>query len=118
MSAQELDSFRAFDECWIHKSGGFGYALADWLPHSRLKPEARIAQSKSIWRKCYKREPVDNIICFGAGSGDEAVAFASHTIPHLRVFAMDAHPKTYTCLKKTLNHNALDDVVAVNCAVA
>jgi len=66
----------------------------------------------------YKYEPRkgDIILDIGAGIGDDAIYFSDIVGKEGKVIAIEAHPHTYRCLKKTIEANNLENVVAINVA--
>ena len=59
----------------------------------------------------------DVVIDIGAGIGDDAVIFSRLVGPTGCVVAIEAHPRTYRCLQKTVELNALNNVITLNVAV-
>ena len=101
----------------------------DWH-NCRLKihlvsPELNVSSYKAIkaavedyWFFSYSPKAGDTIIDIGAGIGDDAVAFARAVGVNGRVIAIEAHPKTYRCLIKTIKANRLKNITALNIAVS
>jgi FkbM family methyltransferase len=90
-----------------------------------ISPELSVASWKEIqsavndfWCHDYQPQLGDTIVDIGAGIGDDAVAFSRLVGKNGRVIAIEAHPHTYRCLVKTIKANRLDNVIAVNAAVA
>ena len=70
------------------------------------------------WCHSFSPRPGDTIIDIGAGIGDDSVVFSRKVGRNGRVIAIEAHPSTYRCLLKTIKANHLDNVTAINAAVA
>lgn len=90
-----------------------------------VSPELSVASWKEVqsaandyWCHDYQPQLGDTIVDIGAGIGDDAVAFSRLVGKNGRVIAIEAHPHTYRCLLKTIKANRLDNVIAVNVAVA
>ena len=90
-----------------------------------VSPELSVASWKEVqsaandyWCHFYQPQQGDTIVDIGAGIGDDAVAFSRLVGKNGRVIAIEAHPNTYRCLLKTIKANRLDNVIAVNAAVA
>lgn len=90
-----------------------------------VSPELSVASWKEVqsatndyWCHDYQPQLGDTVVDIGAGIGDDAVAFSRLVGKNGRVISIEAHPLTYTCLLKTIKANRLDNVIAVNAAVA
>lgn len=70
------------------------------------------------WCAFERPRPGDTIIDVGAGIGEDAVVFSKLVGPRGRVISIEAHPKIFACLQGTIERSGLDNVVAVQCAVA
>ena len=70
------------------------------------------------WCYDYMLKEGDVVIDIGAGIGDDAVVFSRLVGPKGRVIAIEAHPRTFRCLLKTIESNSLSNVVAINVAVS
>lgn len=69
------------------------------------------------WCHAYRIAPGDTVIDVGAGVGDEAVVLSRMVGPAGRLVAIEAHPATFRCLRKTVEANGLDNVLALNVAI-
>jgi FkbM family methyltransferase len=67
------------------------------------------------WLYCYVPKEGDTVLDVGAGIGEETVIF-SRLAGH--VISVEAHPRTFRCLEKTIAANKLDNVTATWCAIA
>ncbi|HYN95249.1 MAG TPA: FkbM family methyltransferase [Pilimelia sp.] len=65
----------------------------------------------------YVPGPGDVVLDIGAGTGEEVRVFAGLVGDTGRVVCVEAHPRTYRCLTKTVVHNRLANVSTVHCAV-
>lgn len=70
------------------------------------------------WCYDYVLKTGDVVIDIGAGIGDHAVVFSRLIGPQGRVIAIEAHPRTYRCLLKTIKSNNLHNVIAINVAAS
>ena len=70
------------------------------------------------WCYDYMLKEGDVVVDIGAGIGDDAVIFSKLVGPKGRVIAIEAHPRTFRCLLKTIESNSLSNVVAINVAVS
>jgi FkbM family methyltransferase len=66
------------------------------------------------WLFDYQPKKGDMVFDIGAGIGEEAVIFE-----HMgcRVVSVEAHPRTYRCLTKTIARSNLKNVQALECAI-
>ena len=69
------------------------------------------------WCYDYELKNGDVVIDIGAGIGDDAVIFSRLVGPTGCVVAIEAHPRTYRCLQKTVELNGLNNVITLNVAV-
>lgn len=70
------------------------------------------------WTWGYCPEPGDTVIDVGAGIGEETVVF-SHLVGDAgRVISIEAHPRTFACLRKTIEYSGLKNVTPLSCALA
>lgn len=69
---------------------------------------------------CHKRNisPGDVFVDVGAGVGNDIVVISKLVGPRGRVIAIEAQPRTFRCLQKTIAANGLQNVSAVNLAVS
>lgn len=70
------------------------------------------------WCHAYRPQPGDTVIDIGAGVGDEAVVLSRMVGPSGRIVAIEAHPSTFRCLRKTVEANGLDNVLALHVAIS
>lgn len=70
------------------------------------------------WCHDYKLKEGDIVIDVGAGIGDDVLIFSRLVGVTGRVIAIEAHPRTYRCLLKTIKLNDLTNVTPVNVAVS
>jgi FkbM family methyltransferase len=68
------------------------------------------------WGYCPKRG--DTVIDVGAGIGEETVVFSQLVGEQGRVISIEAHPQTYSCLRKTIELSGLTNVTPLCCALA
>jgi FkbM family methyltransferase len=70
------------------------------------------------WCYDYMLKDGDVVVDIGAGIGDDAIVFSRLVGPKGRIIAIEAHPRTFGCLAKTIKLNHLHNVVAVNVATS
>jgi FkbM family methyltransferase len=71
-----------------------------------------------LWCYDYVLQSGNTVIDIGAGIGDDVVAFSRLVGRNGRVIALEAHPRTFRCLLKTIAANRLENVTALNFAVS
>jgi FkbM family methyltransferase len=71
-----------------------------------------------FWCHGYRPQLGDTVIDIGAGIGDDALAFSRLVGESGRIIAIEAHPRTYRSLVKTIQANRLTNVIAANAAVS
>ena len=102
-------------DIWIHATerGYFAYQ------HPYLRLDLRrldeITRRNFFWG--YTPESGDIIIDVGAGVGEETLTFARNVGERGKVICIEAHPRTYRCLKALVQHNRLENVIAIQQAV-
>lgn len=75
------------------------------------------AAVRDHWLHGASLRPGDVVVDVGAGIGDEAIVFSRLVGPAGRVVAVEAHPRTFACLERTVALNRLDNVRAVQAAL-
>jgi FkbM family methyltransferase len=73
--------------------------------------------AKELWFRQYEPKPGDTIIDVGAGRGEDLLPFAQGVGPAGRVVAVEAHPATYSHLKRFCELNRLSNVFPIHAAV-
>ena len=68
------------------------------------------------WTWGYTPKHGDVILDLGSGVGEEAVVFSKLIGPG-KMYAVEAHPRTFQCLKETIRRSNLMNVEAIHCAV-
>jgi FkbM family methyltransferase len=102
-------------DLWIHQTA-YGY-FAYHEPYVRLDLRLldELARKNFFWG--YKPREGDVIVDVGAGAGEEALTFARAVGPSGKVICIEAHPRTFRCLKALVEYNRLENVIAVHQAV-
>ena len=103
------------DGCWIHRYGD-DY-LADWEPRSGRHLQPVLERYRKRFLSFYLPRAGDTIIDVGAGIGIETILFSRAVGSAGRVLAIEAHPQTCACLRKTCHYNRLNNVTPLNLAV-
>jgi len=103
------------DGVWIHQTpcGYFAYHQ----PYLRLDL-ARLdefARQHYFWG--YKPKAGDVVMEVGAGVGEETLTFSRAVGECGKVISIEAHPRTYHCLKKLVEYNRLRNVIPIHMAV-
>jgi FkbM family methyltransferase len=70
------------------------------------------------WLYDYRIKQGDTVVDIGAGIGDDAVFFSRLVGLTGRVVAVEANPRTFRCLEKTVKANGLSNVTAVHVALS
>lgn len=112
--ARGLCRVRYDDGTWIHRYRDG--VLAD----TRLggpTPSGQDRYARDLFLYDYEPCPGDTVVGVGAGVGGEVRLFSRLTGPAGRVVSVEAHPRTYGCLVRTVAENALTNVTTVHCAV-
>lgn len=65
----------------------------------------------------YRPQPGDTVLDVGAGVGGEVRLFSRLVGEQGRVLAIEAHPDTFGCLRRTVVLNRLTNVTPIECAV-
>lgn len=68
------------------------------------------------WTWAYTPKSGDILLDLGTGVGEEAVIFSGLIGPG-RMYAVEAHPPTFACLRETVRRSGLQNVVPIHCAV-
>jgi FkbM family methyltransferase len=73
---------------------------------------------QDYWFHAYEPSIGDVIVDAGAGIGDESLVMSRRVGPSGKIVAIEAHPRTFRCLQKTVRANRLDNVLALNVALS
>jgi FkbM family methyltransferase len=103
------------DGIWMHETSR-GY-FAYHQPYLRLNLSCldAIARHNFLWG--YTPNSGDAIIDIGAGVGEETLTFSRAVGETGKVICVEAHPRTFRCLEKLVQHNRLTNVVPIFSAV-
>lgn len=74
--------------------------------------------ARAYWCQDYLPQAGDTVIDVGAGIGEEAVVFSEMVGPSGRVISIEAHPRTFACLRETVSRSGMGNVTPVHCAIA
>jgi FkbM family methyltransferase len=110
---------------WIHRQGDVIFVdspAMDYHP-STFRAWAHefdrcIADATDHWCYLYRPCPGDLVVDVGAGKGEDTIAFSRAVGPMGRVIAIEAHPVTFQCLRLFCELNCLNNVTAINFAIA
>jgi FkbM family methyltransferase len=73
--------------------------------------------AQDFWFRYYRPRAGDVVIDVGAGRGESSLPFAKAVGSKGKVFAIEAHPRTWEHLQRFCKLNNLANVVAVQCAL-
>lgn len=107
--------YRTREGYWVHRyrDGATVSATPQVGPTiRRLKARAR-----DYFLQEYEPQPGDVVVDVGAGVGAETFLFSELVGPQGRVYAIEAHPETYTWLERTCRVNRMRNVVPVFLAI-
>jgi len=104
------------DGVWMHETetGYFAYHQPFLRLDLKLLDEA--ARENFFWK--YQPRPGDVVMDIGAGVGEETLSFSRAVGPSGKVICIEAHPRTYHCLEKLVQYNALANVSCIHRAIA
>lgn len=71
-----------------------------------------------LWCHAFNIPRGATVIDIGAGVGDDVVILSKMVGPAGRIIAIEAHPQTFRCLRKTVSANGLTNVTALNLAIS
>ena len=113
-----------YDSVWLRTDGDTTIALGPIAPLrrsqiQRWKPDAgEVTElAASFWYLFYKPLKGDVVVDIGAGMGEDAILFARSVGEAGAVYCFEAHPFTALCLKKTIEHSKLSNVVPIHAAI-
>ena len=72
--------------------------------------------ASDVYLYAYEPKPGDTVLDLGAGIGQELRVLSRLVGPAGRVVSVEAHPRTFDCLRRTINLNGLTNITAINCA--
>jgi FkbM family methyltransferase len=104
------------DGTWIHRYAD-GVLVDTRLGGGGRTPSGQDRHARDVFLHAYEPRTGDTIVDVGAGVGSEVRLFSRLTGPAGRVVSVEAHPRTYGCLVRTVTENALANVTTVQCAV-
>jgi FkbM family methyltransferase len=121
-SMQQTFKHRTPVRVWVDEDG-------DWHNRRRgvalVAPELNVASYSQIhaavidlWCHDAALRPGDTVVDVGAGIGDDALVFSRLVGETGHVFAIEAHPRTFRCLVKTIAANGLSNVTAIHAALS
>jgi FkbM family methyltransferase len=103
------------DGDWVLRQPGATIHSATLYETPLSAIEAQV-QDQWLWARDIK--PGDVVVDVGAGVGDDVVVMSKKVGPAGRVIAIEAHPKTFHCLQKTIADSGLLNVTALQIAVS
>jgi len=104
------------DGIWIHQTCSGYFAYHQPFIRLNLSRMDELAKINFLWG--YTPKPGDVVVDVGAGVGEEALTFSREVGSCGKVVCIEAHPRTYRCLKKLVEYNRLDNVIAIHRAVS
>lgn len=100
---------------WIHSYPG-GIVVRTELGGASARQEDRANQDTFLFG--YQPRAGDTVVDLGAGLGSETRLLSRLVGPSGRVVSVEAHPRMFACLCRTIELNALENVTAVHGAIA
>lgn len=83
---------------------------------SQERLERYLRQAQDYWFHVYRPRPGHVVVDVGAGRGEDTYAFARAVGPGGRVWAIEAHPKTYELLVELRDAHGLGNVTPLQLA--
>jgi len=121
----------SLQQSWKRRSPVMIYVDEDGHWHNRGKDAEFVSPQLNACSLDSQLESVRDTWCYrhvvglgevvlgvGAGIGDDVVAFSRMVGPAGHVIAVEAHPVTFDCLRKTISANRLENVTALQVAAA
>jgi len=84
--------------------------------YSTRSSESVEAETADIWSHYFPICPGDMLVDIGAGTGDHLVSLSRAIGAEGRILAIEAHPRTFRCLQKTIAANRLGNVTPLQLA--
>jgi FkbM family methyltransferase len=108
---------------WLHRYRNeffpdgqrFGYCRDDFARWSR-ETERCIRTAVDYWYHAGSPATDETVIDVGAGRGEDSIAFSRSVGPQGRVIAIEAHPLTFTMLRRFCEWNGYANVLPVHAA--
>lgn len=104
------------DGIWMHETETGYFAYPQPFLRLDLKQLDESARENFFWK--YRPRPGDVVMDIGAGVGEETLSFSRAVGALGKVICVEAHPRTYRCLEKLVQYNALTNVTCVHRAIA
>ncbi|MBU1240359.1 FkbM family methyltransferase, partial [Myxococcota bacterium] len=102
------------DGTWIYRQRG-GAVVDSKINFSSIKTFGET--TPEIWGYAYEVKVGDTVIDVGAGIGHEIYYYSKAVGPKGKVVAIEAHPRTFACLKKFCELNHLENVIPLQIAI-
>jgi FkbM family methyltransferase len=109
-----LVHFDAASQGWVHRNRHGSLVLPEPRGHALRGFET---QCRDAFLRDYTPGPGDAVLDVGAGFGSEALTFARLVGPTGQVISIEAHPRTYEMLERTISLNRLSQVNTLHAAV-
>jgi FkbM family methyltransferase len=100
---------------WVHRYVG-GIVVRPELGGASARQEDRASRDTFLFG--YHPQAGDTVLDLGAGVGSETRLLSRLVGPSGRVVSVEAHPRMFDCLSRTIELNALENVTAVSGAIA
>ena len=104
------------DGVWMHETETGYFAYHQPFLRLDLRSMDESAHENFFWK--YRPQLGDVVMDIGAGVGEETLTFSRAVGPLGKVICIEAHPRTYRCLEKLVQYNALTNVICVHRAIA
>jgi len=104
-----------FDDVWIHRY--LDGIMVNPKLYLKRSMSSMVSEAIDYYFNQYMPKAGDIVIDVGAGIGIETLVSSQKVGPTGLVLAVEAHPRTFLCLKKLCKYNKLNNVIPINCAI-
>ncbi len=106
------------EEFWILKEFNQNIAFIREKPFRGFRVKKLLNYMQKVHLRYYLPVTGDIIIDVGAGNGDEVLVYSQLVGRRGKVYAIEAHPKTYNNLKRSVEFNRTDNIYCYQLAIS